>query len=73
MFAVQVGPEARAMLRPVRTKRALELGLDAALVLQMAGEARVVVVQFAAIAACVGDALTVEEATGWATQGREQL
>lgn len=60
MPAVQVSVQARLVLRPVRAQRTVELGLHAALVLEMPGQAGVVAIDLAAIPAGVRHPLAIQ-------------
>lgn len=53
MPAIQVSIQARFVLRPVRAQRTMELGLHAALVLQMPRQTGIVAIDLAAIPARV--------------------
>lgn len=52
--------QARLVLRPVRTQGTMELGLHAALVLQMPGQAGVIAIDLAAIPAGICHPLTIQ-------------
>lgn len=74
--AVQMGVQAGLVLRPVRAQGTVELGLHAALVLQMPRQARVVIVDLAAVLAGIGDPSTVEEPHRprlWKTRKAEEV
>lgn len=60
MSAVQVSVQTRFMLRPVRAQRTVELGLHAALVLQMPRQTGVVTIDLAAIPARVCHPLAIQ-------------
>lgn len=62
MPAVEVSVQAGLVLRSVRAEGTVELWFHAALVLQMPGQAGVVIVHFATVLARVGDSLAVQVA-----------
>lgn len=60
MPAIQVSIQARLVFRPVRAQGTVELGLHAALVFQVPGQARVVAIDLAAIPARVRHPLAIQ-------------
>lgn len=60
MPAIQVSVQARLVLCPVRAQGTVELGLYAALVLQMPGQAGIVAIDLAAILAWVCHPLAIQ-------------